>query len=330
MSNAAELPFGDLSEREDAVAQARRVSQMYAALSAANEASAQLKDERHLYQRICDIAVQFGGMRLACVRLPRPGSHWLDTCAYAGAAASYLVDARISTDPSLAEGRGLAGPAMRENRTIVSNDFVAEARLAPWHAGARRFGFASVACVPLRRAGTAVAMLALYAAETGYFDPELVTLVERMAANVGHALDRLDAERRMRESEARFRSLANLNAALSSANEAILRASSPAELLSRACEIAVAAGSFVLGTVFLFDQGSGQLKRVAKSGPAAAYPLTENPVYDSFCGAGCAGRSRNRSRPSPRRSATRRRQTRRRRDFRSADRPPPGRSSPRA
>jgi diguanylate cyclase (GGDEF)-like protein/PAS domain S-box-containing protein len=282
MSNAAELRFGDLSEREDAVARARRVSQMYAALSAANEASAQLKDERHLYQRICDIAVQFGGMRLASVRLPRPGSHWLDTCAYAGAAASYLVDARISTDPSLPEGRGLGGPAMHENRTIVSNDFVAEPRLAPWHAGARRFGFASVACVPLRRAGAAVAMLALYAAETGYFDAELVTLVERMAANVGHALDRLDAERRMRESEARFRSLANLNAALSSANEAILRASSPAELLSRACEIAVAAGNFVLGTVFLFDQSSGLLKRVAKSGPAAAYPLTENPVYDSF------------------------------------------------
>jgi diguanylate cyclase (GGDEF)-like protein/PAS domain S-box-containing protein len=125
-------------------------------------------------------------------------------------------------------------------------------------------------------------MLALYAAETGYFDPELVTLVERMAANVGHALDRFDAERRMRESEARFRSLANLHAALSSANEAILRASSPDELLSRACEIAVAAGDFVLGTVFLFDHGSGELKRVAKSGPAAAYRLTETPIYDSF------------------------------------------------
>ena len=154
MSRAAELPFRDLSEREEALAQARRVSQMYAALSAANEAAAQLKDERHLYQRICDIVVQFGGMRLASVRLPRPGSHWLDTCAYAGAAASYLVDARISIDPTLPEGLGLGGPAMRENRTIVCNDFVAEPRLAPWHAGARRFGFASVACMPLRRAGT--------------------------------------------------------------------------------------------------------------------------------------------------------------------------------
>ena len=79
-----------------------------------------------------------------------------------------------------------------------------------------------------------------------------------------------------------FATLAKLHAALSSANEAILRAGSPAELLSRACEIAVDAGDFVLGTVFLFDHGSGQLKRVARSGPAAAYPLTETPIYDSF------------------------------------------------
>ena len=266
-------------------AQARRVSQMYAALSAANEASAQLGDERNLYQRICDIVVQYGGMRLASVRLRRPGTHWLDTCAYAGEAAGYLPDARISLDPSLPEGRGLGGPALRENRTIVCNDFVSEPRLAPWHAGARRFGFASVACVPLRRAGSPVALLALYATATDHFDPELVTLVERMAANVGHALDRLEAERRMRESEARFRSLANLHAASSSANEAILRAASPAELLSRACEIAVASGNFVLGTGFLFDQASGQLMRVAKSGPAAAYPLTESPIYDSLVAA---------------------------------------------
>jgi hypothetical protein len=109
----------DASEREEAMGHARRVGQMYAALSAANEASAQLNDERQLYQRICDILVQFGGMRLACVRLPEAGSHWLTACGYAGDAASYLTGARISVDPSLPEGRGLAGPAMRENRTMV-------------------------------------------------------------------------------------------------------------------------------------------------------------------------------------------------------------------
>jgi diguanylate cyclase (GGDEF)-like protein/PAS domain S-box-containing protein len=203
--------FRDVTEREEALAQARRVSMMYAALGAANEVSAQLKDERELYQRICDVAVQFGGMRLAAVRLLDPATKWLETCGCAGEAASYLGSARISVDPAIAEGQGLAGPAMRENRTMVCNDFVAEQRLAPWHEGARRFGFAAVACVPLRRAGMAVGLLILYSAEAGYFDSELVTLVERMAANVGHALERLQAERELRESEERFRNLTELS-----------------------------------------------------------------------------------------------------------------------
>jgi diguanylate cyclase (GGDEF)-like protein/PAS domain S-box-containing protein len=377
--------------------------QMYAALSAANEASAQLDDERELYQRICDIAVQFGGMRLAAVRLPTPGTHWLEIAGSAGEGAGYLAQARVSMEPSLAEGQGLAGQAMREKRTLVCNDFVAEPRLAPWHEGARRFGFGAVACVPLRRAGAAAGVLVLYAAQTGYFDRELVTLVERMAANVGHALERLDARRRLLESEARFRSLANLTsdwyweqdeqlrfswvspgaeargapmaaalgkrrwevpecspvsqtwaqhrgvlearlpfrdfeyvrtgpdgerryiaingepmyypdgrfkgyrgtarditerkraelglqqlksmyAALSSANEAILRAKDAQELLRRVCEIAVAAGNFVLCTAFMLEREGGVLRRVAASGSATAFALADTVSPGSLVG----------------------------------------------
>ena len=260
-----------------AVERALRLSQMYAALSEANEASANLDDESELYQRICDIAVRFGGMRLASVRLPGPGSHWLQAGGCAGEALDYMLGARISMDPSLPEGRGPGGEAMRENRTVVSNDFAGEPRLAPWHEAARRFGFAAVACVPLRRAGAAIGVLILYAAQAGYFDADLITLVERMAANVGHALERLDAQRRLRESEARFRSLASMHAALSAANEAILRAKGPQELLSRVCEIAVAAGNFVLATAFMPDPATGLLRRVAASGPATAFSLGDTP-----------------------------------------------------
>ena len=260
-----------------AVERSLHLSQMYAALSEANEASAKLDDERALYQRICDIAVRFGGMRLASVRLPAPGSHWLDVCGCAGESSSYLESARISTDPSLPEGRGPGGQAMRENRTVVSNDFSNDPRLGPWHEAARRFGFGAVACVPLRRAGDAIGVLILYAAEAGYFGAELITLVERMAANVGHALERLDAQRRLRESEAGLRSLARMHAALSAANEAILRAKGPQELLSRVCEIAVEAGNFVLATAFMPEPATRLLRRVAASGPATAFSLGDSP-----------------------------------------------------
>ena len=116
---------------EDARARARRMGQMYAALSAANEASARLDSERDLYPRICDIAVEFGGMALATVRLLDPQSGWLEIAGCAGEATRYAQSTRMSADPALPEGRGIAGEAVRENRTAVCNDFLAEPRLAP-------------------------------------------------------------------------------------------------------------------------------------------------------------------------------------------------------
>src|SRR5207237_10921212 len=67
---------------------------------------------------------------------------------------------------------------------------------------------------------------------------------------------------------------------LNSANEAILRAASPQELLSSACEIALAAGSFVLSTAFVLH--NGELRRAAKSGPATAFPVSDTVAAGSI------------------------------------------------
>ena len=253
----------DITEREHAEARARRVARMYAALSAATEAAAQLHDEAQLNQKICEIAVEHGDMALATVRMLEPGSSWLGMAGHAGALAAYLPTSRISVDPALPEGQGLAGEAMREGRTTVSNDFLAEPKLRPWHEPAREAGIAAVACIPLRRGGVVAGLLVLYSRGVGWFDSDLVTLAERMAASLSQALDRLDTQMR----EARLKAM---YAALSAANEAIMRASSVQELLRSACEIAVQAGGFLLGTVFLLDRSSGRLTRAAASGPAAA------------------------------------------------------------
>jgi diguanylate cyclase (GGDEF)-like protein/PAS domain S-box-containing protein len=77
-----------------------------------------------------------------------------------------------------------------------------------------------------------------------------------------------DISRRKR-AEQEVRRLGAMYAALGAANEAILRAGSPEEVFRRACEIAVEAGGFLIGTVFLLDRASSTLSRAAASGPAA-------------------------------------------------------------
>jgi len=68
--------------------------------------------------------------------------------------------------------------------------------------------------------------------------------------------------------------------ALGEANQAILKATSEADVFDRACEIAVEAGGFMLGTILRLDADGG-LTRVAAKGTAAAYPEPHRASIDA-------------------------------------------------
>jgi diguanylate cyclase (GGDEF)-like protein/PAS domain S-box-containing protein len=104
--------------------------------------------------------------------------------------------------------------------------------------------------------------------------------VGAIVLNYRDITERVESERRRRDAELHMARLKTMYAALSAANEAILRAKSPAELFRNACEIAVETGGFLLGTVFTLDQASGLLARVAASGPVAAIPDDVPPSID--------------------------------------------------
>lgn len=208
----------DITARKRAELGAERVRRMYAALSNANEAIAKSEDEPSLYRRICELLVEHAGLKLATVRLVDRNTHWMELAAHAGGPMSYLEKVRVSIDRARPESRGPAVTAVLENRTLVHNEFLAEPTLAHWHAPAREAEIAATMCVPLRRGGEVIGVILLYAAETGWFDPELVGLAERMAQNVSFALDNLEHERQrsaaqaaVKESEQRFRSLVALS-----------------------------------------------------------------------------------------------------------------------
>jgi diguanylate cyclase (GGDEF)-like protein/PAS domain S-box-containing protein len=218
--------FRDVTERERSLqelraAQARsaRLSRMYAALSATNEEILKIPEPGMLYRRLCELLIEHGGLRLAAVRLVDRESGWIEPVAHAGGPASYLERARVSIDPNRPESHGPSGRVVLEGYTLVNNDYFADPALALWHGEARAAGIAALMSVPLRRGGEVIGLISLYSGETGWFDPEMVELAERMAANVSFALDNFDREAKrsgvaqaLRESEERFRSLTELSA----------------------------------------------------------------------------------------------------------------------
>ena len=247
-------------ERERQDRRLRRVTGFNAMLAQANQLAANRPDRAALYEGICRIAVQHGGVRLAWVGAPDPTQQF-QVFAAAGA-TGFLAQVFVTADPALPEGRGLSGIAWRDARTIVRQRFAPDTMLGPWLEAARSFGLGAGAAMPLLLRGQPVAVLHVYADEEGVLDAELVALLEELAGTIGRALDALDQERR-------YDRLAGLHAALLAEGEVLLEAQSDAEMLRRTCERLADGGLFHLAWVARPD-GEGVLRRLAGAGPGVS------------------------------------------------------------
>ncbi len=179
----------DITERKLAEAQIHRLTQLYAALSQCNEAIVRCSSEEELLARVCRVAVEFGGMKMAWIGFLDQTTRMIRIAAHFGDAADeYLQDIEISADAGSPYGRGPAGIALHENQASWRQDFLGEPRTAPWHERRARFGFRASASLPLHRNGLPVGVLTLYAGEVGAFDEAARNLLMEMATDIDFAL----------------------------------------------------------------------------------------------------------------------------------------------
>ncbi len=192
----------------------RRLSKMYAALSATNEAILRARSPEELYQKVCDAAVHGGKFIAASGMLVQPESEWMKLVVVSGFDAEQWRGVRISIDATRPEGQGLVGTAYRTRKPAVTNDYMNDARLRPWRSQGGPLGVNAAAAIPLFQGEQVKGVLLFYSGENGAFDADIVKLLERMAENVSFALDNFErekerrrAEQALRESEERFKSL---------------------------------------------------------------------------------------------------------------------------
>jgi diguanylate cyclase (GGDEF)-like protein/PAS domain S-box-containing protein len=179
----------DISARKEAEHRIRRLSNLYATLSECNQAIARCNSDAELFPQICRNVVLFGGMKMAWIGLLDKITREIRPVASAGSGLEYLEDIRISADGEDPHGLGPVGTAVREQRPVWNQDFINDPLATPWHAGAVRFGWGSVAALPLHRDGKVVGAFNLYAGEKDAFDAEARKLLEEMATDISYALD---------------------------------------------------------------------------------------------------------------------------------------------
>lgn len=259
--------FDRADEKARAEGQKERLTRMFAALSATNEAIMRAKSRDELFDMVCEAAANGGRFTSTTIALAEPGSDLLRIVAAAGPASEATRHVRLSVDEDRPEGRGLSGTAFRTRRPCITNDYVADQRVAAFQGVVGTYGAQSGAAFPLLVRGEPVGVMIYMSLDKDTFTSEFSELLQRLADNVAFALENFDRVDDKARTEIQKESLTRMLAALSATNEAIIRATSRAELFDLVCEAAASGGRFTLTSIALQRPDSDYLDVVAADGP---------------------------------------------------------------
>jgi diguanylate cyclase (GGDEF)-like protein/PAS domain S-box-containing protein len=193
----------NISERKLAEQKIRRLTSLYNVLSQTNQAIVHHQNRQELFQDICRIAVELGFLRMAVITSIDLSAEKVSPAAACGADQSFLDTINFQTLRGF-DGHGPTMKVVGERRPYVCNDVAADPSLQYRQEAAECFGFQSAAVFPLYCGGQIFGTLNLYAAEKDFFDPDLVAVLEEMAADITFALNNFEREAARKKAEERL------------------------------------------------------------------------------------------------------------------------------
>lgn len=188
------------------ITEQHRLRRMYQVQSQINAAIVSADSRDSLLQRVCDIAVEQGELRMAWVASMDPQRRTLTALLSAGADDGYTdllnraamdVDTYPSPVPT----------ALRTLQLVVSNDIANDTNMGSWAANAVRRGFRAVAVVPIAPARQVPLALVFMADEPMYFLEEEGLLLSAIGESLSAALDQLQKAQERHTREARLKLL---------------------------------------------------------------------------------------------------------------------------
>ena len=197
----------DVSHARQIERRLQRITKLYDARSRCNRAIIDSQTRDDLLRAVCQIVVDCGDFGLAWIALTNQDSLKVGAAFASGSQRDYLNDAHISLDPADERGRGPLARAIRQGEPVISNDFLSDPTVTPWHDRALHYNFQSSAAFPLRQLNETIGALLLYAPEKDYFDAPLISLLAEIANDVSFGLDNLQRKNALQSSETRFRTL---------------------------------------------------------------------------------------------------------------------------
>ena len=188
----------DITEQKKSEASIKYLNRVYAMLSEINTLVVRARHRDELYKEACRVAVETGGFRMAMIAIVDPGA--MPPVSVTSAGKNERLLATIKDVLSSSEGmqKSLVIQAIREKKTVISNDTQNDTRLL-FGKQYTEAGVKSMAVLPLILSEEVVGALALYSTEINYFHEEEMRLLTKLADDIAFAKGYLKAQTALRE-----------------------------------------------------------------------------------------------------------------------------------
>ncbi|MBI3917768.1 MAG: GAF domain-containing protein, partial [Betaproteobacteria bacterium] len=165
--------------------QIEKLSRIRAVSSGINAAIIRVRERQALFEETCRVAVEAGKFEMVWIGTMDSTKQEVRPAAWTGFSDEA---ARTVSWASIRDARGTLGEAIQTRRTAVRNDIGIDLPGGRLKQEALDKGCRSAVCLPLVVDDNVAALIALFAAGTGFFDEDEIALLDEVAADVSFAL----------------------------------------------------------------------------------------------------------------------------------------------
>ncbi len=193
--------------------EARHLNRLLRTVTEIDQAIVRQCDTDGLLRDACRILVEQGGFLMCWIGMADFESGRVVPVARAGFEGGYLegLDVRLDDSP---RAQGPTGTAIRTAHHVVCRNTEADERFRPWRKEAVKRGYRSSASFPLRVRGRVAGAVNVYSNDPVVFEEKTVNLLDRLADDIGYALQVIEESQKhalvvaaLRESEERLRTI---------------------------------------------------------------------------------------------------------------------------
>ncbi|MGA2624838.1 MAG: PAS domain S-box protein [Bacteroidota bacterium] len=205
----------EVALRKQAETRIKKQNRVYAVLSNVNQTIVRAHDTGQLFKDICRIAVEDGEFQSAWIGIVNSNTKRLDIVESMGMSEDYQPGNHIDMKDTTWH-QTPAAIALQSGKHCVLNEVVNDALASNRRKDNLPFGCKSVASFPIKVFGGLSGVISLSSTQVAFFDEEEIKLLDEMAMDISFAIEfiqqeaeRKRAEKSLKESEEKFRTLAD-------------------------------------------------------------------------------------------------------------------------